>query len=256
MLDSGNFSDNPTPKGDAKTATLLEAMDRLGYEVVNVGERDIRMGYPEFARRTENAPFQFISANIVDRKTEKPIFPPHTVIDAVSPDGSRKLRVGVVGVVRYNPIFLKAGRDEGNIVIAHPTARVKAEVAALQEKDVDMIVLLAALHKEDAKRIVAEVPEIDFVLGSYGGQFTANEERIGDTTLLFCGNRGQRIGEVRVFTDEQDGSTAVAERQLMLHLLTRDYPHDQEMLDFVNASQTKSGAAAPAAAPAAVGSGS
>jgi hypothetical protein len=44
LLDAGNFSDNPTASGDLKTRGLLNAMERLGYQVVNVGERDIRMG--------------------------------------------------------------------------------------------------------------------------------------------------------------------------------------------------------------------
>ncbi len=40
LLDSGNFSDNPTAEGDFKTATLLDAMELLGYQIVNVGELD------------------------------------------------------------------------------------------------------------------------------------------------------------------------------------------------------------------------
>ncbi len=47
LLDSGNFSDNPTAEGDHNTTALLGAMNTLGYEVVNLGERDIRMGYDE-----------------------------------------------------------------------------------------------------------------------------------------------------------------------------------------------------------------
>ena len=38
LADAGNFSDNPTAAGDAKTRALLEGMTRLGYQVANVGE--------------------------------------------------------------------------------------------------------------------------------------------------------------------------------------------------------------------------
>ena len=158
MLDAGNFSDNPTAEGDLKTKGLLQAMERLGYQVVNVGERDIRMGYPDFVRRTEGSAFQFISSNIVDRRTKKPIFDPHAVVEVAAADGSRTVRVGVIGAVRFNPVFLKAGPDGGNIVITHPLEPVKRELAALKKKKVEVVVLLAALHKNDARSLAAELP--------------------------------------------------------------------------------------------------
>ncbi len=232
LLDSGNFSDNPTPAGDLKTKGLLQAMDRLEYQVVNVGERDIRMGYAEFTRRTADTPFQYISANIVDRKTKQPIFPPHAVVDAVSSDGKTSVRVGVIGIVRYNPTFLKSGPN-GNIVIAHPRERVQAEMRALSKKNVDVVVLLAGLNKSDAKVIAGEVPGIDFVMGSYGGMVTAAEETAGNATILYCGNRGQRIGETRVFFTD-DTKQELESRTNMLHVLTRHYPPDLGMLEFVN----------------------
>lgn len=234
LLDSGNFSDNPTPAGDLKTSGLLQAMDRLGYQVVNVGERDIRMGYSEFARRTAGTPFQYVSANIVDRKTKQPIFAPHTVVEAVSPNGKSRVRVGVIGIVRYNPMFLKSGPDGNNMVIVHPRERVEVEMEALKDKGVDVIVLLAGLNKIDAKTIAGEIPGIDFVLGSYGGMITSGEETAGDASILYCGNRGQRIGESRVFFADGD-KTSLRARSNKLHLLTRHYPPDHEMLEFVNA---------------------
>src|SRR5258705_11521397 len=45
LFDSGNFSDVPTDKGDLRTATLLLSMKRLGYKAVNIGERDLTLGY-------------------------------------------------------------------------------------------------------------------------------------------------------------------------------------------------------------------
>jgi 2',3'-cyclic-nucleotide 2'-phosphodiesterase/3'-nucleotidase len=245
LLDSGNFSDNPTQSGDVKTAGLLQAMDQLGYEIVNVGERDIRMGYPEFARRTDGSPFTYISANIVDRKTKKPIFQPHAVVEVAAPDGSSKVKVGVIGVVRFNPVFLKAGPDGGNIIIANPLERVQQEIAALEKKKVDVVVLLAALHKNDARSIVRQCPEVDFVLGSYGGLVTTTEEQEGDTTILYCGNRGQRIGESRVFLDGGK-QPEIASRQNKLHVLTRHYPPDMDMLNFVNSIPKDAPKGAPA----------
>ena len=48
LVDSGNFSDNPTPQGDAKTRALVEAMGKIGYAAANVGERDVKLGPGEY----------------------------------------------------------------------------------------------------------------------------------------------------------------------------------------------------------------
>jgi len=85
-------------------------MERLGYRVVNVGERDIRMGYSDFARRTEGSPFTYLSANIIDRKTQEPVFEPHTVIEVVAPDGSPSFETRRTGPADEAE---RIGRDAG-----------------------------------------------------------------------------------------------------------------------------------------------
>ena len=42
------------------------------------------------------------------------------------------LGIGVIGVVRYNPLFLKAGPGETSMVVGHPTEYVKQSVEAEQ----------------------------------------------------------------------------------------------------------------------------
>ncbi len=243
-VDSGNFSDLPTAEGDVKTRALIEAMGRLGYDAVNVGERDLKTGYADFARRTEGARFPFLSANIVKESTGEPVFRAHHTVELRAADG-RVRKVGLIGVARPNPIFLKAGPGDSNLVIVDPLERVRGAVAELERAGVEQIVLLAALHKNDAAQLLEAVPQIDFVVGSYGGVFTNREETAGNGWLLYSGNQGKRVGETRVWLD---GSGGVARQATTLHFLTRTYPADQEMLDWVNAVPVGGEGATPASA--------
>ena len=145
MVDSGNFSDHPTPVGDVRTRAVLEGIHKIGYSAVNVGERDMRLGWERFASRTEGSPLEFISSNIVDKATGTPVFKPYTVVDAVSTDGRRRIRTGVIGVARFNPIFSRPGPDGKTLSIAHPLEGVRSAVAALEAEDVEVTVLLAAI---------------------------------------------------------------------------------------------------------------
>jgi hypothetical protein len=206
-------------------------MKRIGYSVVNVGERDIRLGWERFAARTQDSELAFISSNIVDKQTREQLFPPYDIVEVESPDGSRSKRIGVVGVVRFNPIFSKPGPSGAPMAIVHPVEPVRDAVAQLLAENVDMIVLLAAMHQADAGRLAREVPGIDFILGSYGGLFTDQPEKHGETVMIYAGNQGKRLGVARVFR----GPTGdVSDVQSRLHMMNSRYPSEERMLEFVD----------------------
>lgn len=227
-LDSGNFRDVATPAGDTRTEALLGAMQILGYRVANIAELDVRLGYEEFIGHTDGIDLQFISANIIREETREPVFQPHVVLEVVSGDGKTTRRVGVVGVVRANPLFRKPGPEASVMVIDDPVRRVQDAVTALRAEKVDAIVVLAALHKFHARKILEEVEGIDFVLGSHGDTVTATAERHGNGWILYGGNLGTHISETRLFLDGR------LEPLSRLHYLSNSYSFDPKMLEYVN----------------------
>jgi hypothetical protein len=231
LFDSGNFSANPTPQGIAKTEAMIEGMGRLGYSVVNLGERDIRVGFNAFAERTRGARFPMVSANIIRNDSRETILRPSIVIEASSPNGESSVRVGVMGLMRFNPIFRKDGPEGSKLEIIHPSEVIGREIKDLRAQKVDVVVLLAALHRDDARRIVKAHPGIDFVVGSYGGVYMTEREPEGETWLLYGGNQGKRLGETRVFFGESSQARRVENK---LHFLSDVYPFDPDMQKFVN----------------------
>ena len=229
MVDCGNFSDNPTAEGDLKTLGLVDAMGQLGYRAANVAERDLAMGYEEFLRRTEGAAFPFISTNFVRKDTGEPVFDPYTVVD-VEREGADPLRVGILGVVRFNPVFLKAGPDGSNLTIAPPAEMIRKYIDEVREAS-DLVVVLAAVHRQDARTIAGEIEGIDFVLGSYGSYSSYHDEIVGDTRIFYSGNQGKRVGETRVYLGEAAEVTSTVSYQ---HFLSAKYPGDLDMQKFVN----------------------
>ncbi|MCP3982380.1 MAG: hypothetical protein GY716_24015 [bacterium] len=244
LFDSGNYSDLPTATGDVKTKALLEGMRRLGYRVVNVGERDIKAGHAKFLERAKDSPLPFVSANIVVKGSKKSVFDPFTVIEAASTDGTRKLRIGVIGLARFNPLFSAAGPGDSEMVIVHPKEPLASAMQAIGKKKVDLVVVLAALHRDDARRLIGEFPGIDYVIGSYGGLVTTATEREGSTWIVYAGNQGKRIAESRMFLG---GDGEIKDQVTRMHVMGTQYPYDQPMLDFVNSvfkRDTPKGAAA------------
>ena len=247
LLDSGNVSDNPSPQGDLKTAGLVEGMNRLGYRASNVGERDLVLGYDAFVARIAGAKFPFISTNIIRKDTGKPVFAPYEVFEVARPTGD-PVRIGVLGVARFNPIFLKSGPENSNLVIRKPEEAVAEYLGEVRGK-ADVVELLAALHKEDARAIVRALPGIDVVIGSYGGMYTTRDEREGDTVLAYSGNQGKRVGETRLFLGDD---RKILSTTTFLYFLTAAYPAIDEWTAYVSTvaasvAAVGGGEAAPAA---------
>ncbi|MDX1389422.1 MAG: hypothetical protein R3344_09555 [Acidobacteriota bacterium] len=229
LVDCGNFSDNPTPEGDIKTRGLVEAMGQLGYRAANVAERDLAMGYDEFLQRTQDASFPLISTNFVRKDTGEPVFDPYTIVE-VEREGMDPLRVGILGIVRFNPVFLKAGPEGTNVTIARPAEMINKYIDEVREAS-DLVILLAAVHHQDAGIIANEVKGIDFILGSYGAYSSYRDEIVGETRIFYSGNQGKRVGETRVFLDDSSGVKSTITYQ---HFLSAKYPGDLDMQRFVN----------------------
>jgi 2',3'-cyclic-nucleotide 2'-phosphodiesterase (5'-nucleotidase family) len=226
LLDTGNFSDNPTELGDLRTATLLQSMKKLGYKVINVGERDVNLGYDDFVKRTEGLGMAFVSTNIVKQGTKEPIFLPYTVIEVKGTSG-KPVRIGVLGVDRYTPVWQKAGPAGTNLGMAAPGDMIATYLPELRAKS-DIIVLLASMSKEDAHDLAKRFQDIDLILGGYGGIFNTVEENEGRVRIVYTGNQGKRIGESRVTLDPH---RKVADMTSYLHFLTVRYPEDKAMQD-------------------------
>ena len=253
-FDSGNFSDNPSPEGDKKTTALIEGMGRLGYAAVGVAERDLVLGYDDLAKKMSGAPFPLVSTNLVRRGTSEPVFKPYVIVEAKRGGGKPPVKVGVMSVVRFNPVFLKVGPAGSNVSIAQPAEMVRKYLDEVR-KSADVVVLLAELSVYDAHQLARELPGIDFVFGAYGGTYSSQEEIEGSTRIVFTGNQGKRVGETRAFLDEKN---RVVSQESYLYFLTGRYPDDPETLQWTQGTLAKirpagGATASPAADPAARG---
>ncbi|HEX5044932.1 MAG TPA: hypothetical protein VFV75_18705 [Candidatus Polarisedimenticolaceae bacterium] len=229
LADTGNFSDNPTPSGAMKTRALLEGMTRLGYQVANVGERDLTAGYDALVEQISGLPLKLVSSNLVRQDSKEPVFAPFTVVKVAGGKGRKDVKVGVLGVVRFNPVFQKAGPTGTNIVIVPPAEALQKLVPEVR-KQADVVVLLAALHKDDARAIARAVPGIDLVLGAFANMISGTEDELeGSTHLLYVGNQGKYVGESRVSIN----AGKVASVANYMHMLTARYPDDQATLDWL-----------------------
>lgn len=250
-VDTGNVCDNPGPAGDLKSRSLVEGMNRLGYRVVNVGERDLMLGYDTYRERMAAAKFTLVSANVVRKDTGEPVFRPYEVVEVPGRAKGTKIRVGLLGVARHNPLFLKAGPDGSNLVTI-PAAEAASRYLPELRSKADVVVLLASMHEKEVRTMLRAVGGIDLVLGAYGGIVSTTDRPEGTTPVVFAGNQGKYVGESRLYV-KAGGQPKIESH---LYLLGADYPSDDGVAKWVNevleqAAKLEPSAAAPVDAGAA-----
>jgi 2',3'-cyclic-nucleotide 2'-phosphodiesterase (5'-nucleotidase family) len=129
-----------------------------------------------------------LSTNIVKQGTKDPVFTPFTIIEVKGTSG-KPVRVGVLGVDRFSPVW--QGRSCGtNLAMAPPADMIANYLPEVRAKS-DVVVLLAAISKEDARDLAKRFTDLDLILGAYGGIYNTVEESEGRVGIYYTGNQGR-----------------------------------------------------------------
>ena len=88
ILDSGDllfkdyYLDEPLKKQlRLKADMIIESFNRIGCSAFNIGDYDLALGVKYLMKKTESAKFPFLSANLTDKNTGKPLFQPYIIKD-------------------------------------------------------------------------------------------------------------------------------------------------------------------------------
>ena len=195
LLDTGNILFRKLPQTETKKKDallridlLIQSYNEIRYEAVNVGEKDLMMGLKFLLDVTQKAKFPFISANLVDKKTQKVIFRSH-VIKEIS-----GIKVGILGLLddQFNSALQE--REPG-LVIQDPIS-VSRDIARSLRPHCDLIVVLSQLGEMKDKRLARENRDIHLILGGGGESMRAVAERVGEIPIYRLEPRGGYLGRV------------------------------------------------------------
>ncbi len=237
-LDAGGAFGDPSPVGEMQNATLIEGMSRIGYAAANVGERELRGGVDKLLSYAAKAKFPFVSANLVTDPGGSPLVKPYVVheIEVRAPGSDRptRLRLGILGLTRHQRDFLRSTPDGKNLVTIPPVEAARRWMPEMRRKS-DLTVALVSMRYEDALEIAQAMQDagtpLDFILGGMA-DFVSRDDAsaLGATRVVYAGEQGKRLGEMRVFLDAKRRP----ERSIFDAVwLTKDYPGDPDLESIV-----------------------
>jgi 2',3'-cyclic-nucleotide 2'-phosphodiesterase (5'-nucleotidase family) len=160
MVDLGNAAPDSVDYPDLTFSTILKAMDKMKYDVLNLGESDCRFGVKFLEDISDSISVAFVSTNIIPTKAQ-----PHSIRPYVIKSFGNK-KVAIIGLVPENA-FEKFPGETGcsEFSIMNPKQALSSVLPKIKSAS-DFIILLSRLPFEETKALLSSFPEIDLVISS------------------------------------------------------------------------------------------
>lgn len=220
LVDCGDFGSTLSEKEKTKVGHLLKGMAMMGYDAINLAEKDLQYGAEFLQSAQKEHKLPFISANIYDKSSGKLFAKPYVVKEI------NGFKVGIFGIETdaANPRLVHFGFEAKD-----PVAAAKEMVEKLGQK-CDVVVALAHIGLTKAKELAGQVKGIDFIVSGYRWDKTYSPVMVGETVIMQSGTQGKYMGHI-TFNLKDNKASMVAGKLVNLNSKIAD---DQKLADFVS----------------------
>lgn len=155
---------------------VYKAMNTLDYAVGNLGNHEFNYGLKYLHDALAGAKFPYVNANIIDVKTQKPLFTPYLIkeTEVVDQDGKKQtLKIGYIGFVPPQIMTWDKANLSGKVTVNDITETARKYVPEMREKGADLVVVVAhsglsadpyQAMAENSVYYLSEVPGVDAIL--------------------------------------------------------------------------------------------
>ncbi|EQA1678613.1 bifunctional 2',3'-cyclic-nucleotide 2'-phosphodiesterase/3'-nucleotidase [Enterobacter roggenkampii] len=155
---------------------VYKAMNTLDYTVGNLGNHEFNYGLTYLHDALAGAKFPYVNANIIDVKTQKPLFTPYLIkeTEVVDQDGKKQtLKIGYIGFVPPQIMTWDKANLDGKVTVNDITETARKYVPEMREKGADLVVVVShsglsadpyQAMAENSVYYLSEVPGVDAIL--------------------------------------------------------------------------------------------
>ncbi|NOE26515.1 bifunctional UDP-sugar hydrolase/5'-nucleotidase [Ruegeria sp. HKCCD6157] len=218
LLDAGDPFQGSLYYTTYKGAAEAEFMEAIGYDVMAVGNHEFDDGPEGLASFIDAVSFPVISGNLdLSSSAElKDKVGNHVVLDV----GGQK--VGIISALATDTVETSSpGKD---IIFKDEIESLQADVAALQDEGVNIIIALNHVGLAKDLEIAEQVPGLDLVVGGHSHTLLSNTQEgaagsypmmVGDVPIVQAYAYSKYLGEITLTFDD-DGNLISAEGEPIL----------------------------------------
>lgn len=170
-------------------AAIVEGYSKIGYEAVGVARQDLAGGVSFLREQANRSTFPWISANLVDRSTQKPIFHPSLILEK---NGLQIGITGLTGLIGKSPI------DDDPETEILPWQQVLPQLLPSLEKSCDIIILLSNLPHSENQMLSKQFDTIHVIVQSGITTNNLNPVLVNNTLICQSEKQGKHLGQMKI----------------------------------------------------------
>jgi len=193
-VDSGDYFGLAGEQDSLKSAFMVQAMDKLGYDVATIGEREFNFGQQFLLDTFKTTKIDLVCANIVYADTKKPFVKPYVIRKAGT------ARIAFFGLMGSN-LKWRTLPGEKPLEILDPVETAKKLIPEMRKK-ADVVVLLSHLGLTDGQKLTLEAPGIDAMV--FGHLVGLSKQVVSTQNVINVrgGERGQYIPQIHLVIED------------------------------------------------------
>lgn len=160
---------------------MMDMMKTIGVDAVNIGELDLRFGRQFLEQRVRQDDLPVTSANLLDARSGKPVFPPHLL---------KKIGGVNVGFFGLLPGAASLGPAADSLKVEDPNVAAQRTIAELRKKGAQVVVLLSQLGKAGSEDLVSAIDGIDAVVVGRNVPLLQKGRMVKNTVACYGGEQG------------------------------------------------------------------
>jgi 2',3'-cyclic-nucleotide 2'-phosphodiesterase (5'-nucleotidase family) len=173
----------------AKAHLFIESLNLMGYDSLGVGDADLALGKDFLVDLAKKAKFPFLSSNLVDSESKKPVFQ-SSIIKEVN-----GIRIGIFSLI--SPDAFSGSEDPRlkGLTIQNPVETAQRMTKELKA-NADLVILLSHLTYPKDMEMAQTVTGIHLIVGGHSGVSLAYPPVMKDTVLLQTPIKGMYAGRL------------------------------------------------------------
>jgi len=188
----------------AKANLILDSFNLMGYDALGIGDDDLSLGKEFLIELSKKARFPFLSANLLNTETGKPIFQPYLIKEILG------VKVGIFSLLSPDTFAGPQDPRLKGLTVQNPVETAQ-RVARELNSNADLVILLSHQGYPKDVEMAQTVPGIHLIFGGHTGMHLANPPVIKETVILQTTMKGMYAARMDLaFIGKENGFANIA----------------------------------------------
>jgi len=238
IVDNGDMWTGPMESTLLRGESVIQAYNALGLTAANVANHEFDFGIDVLKARISEAKFPFLGANITVAGTSEtaPFVKPFTIVEREG------VKIGIVGLSYGDTPHTTLAKHVAGLDFKPYAETLKKVVPEARAAGAQVVIVLFHDTVEEAKKVIALVPELEIAAVIAGQNHRKEDERVNGTPIVNPGPFGRSY--VRFDLVWNRASSKVASSEYTIVDVTGEigappFPPSIEMTQLVEAARQK-----------------